>query len=41
MMFGVVFRLIGSNLEVNMLLADFGQKAGTNPFGFCSKFQIC
>ena len=36
-----VFRVIGSNLEENWFLADFGQKAWTNPLGFWSKFQIC
>ena len=41
MMFGVIFRVIGSNFEENRLLADFGQKAWTNPLGFWSKFQIC
>ena len=34
MMFGVVFRVIGSNLEVNWFLTDFREKGWTNPFGF-------
>ena len=41
MMFGVVFRVIGSDLEENWVLTDFCQKAWTNLFGFKSKFQIC
>ena len=41
MMFGVVFRVIGSKLEEIWFLAVFGQKAWTNPSGFSSKFQIC
>ena len=41
MMFGVIFGVIGSNFEENRFLADFGQKAWTNPLGFWSKFQIC
>ena len=41
MMFGVIFRVIGSNLEENWFLAGFGQKARTNPLGLWSKFQIC
>ena len=41
MMFGVIFRVIGSNFEENRFLADFGQKAWTNPLGFWSKLQIC
>ena len=41
MMFGVIFRVIGSNLEENWFFADFGQKAWTNPLGVWSKFQIC
>ena len=40
MMFGVVLRVIGSNLEEKWFLAVFGQKAWTNPLGFLSKFQI-
>ena len=40
-MFGLIFRVIGSNFEENSFLADFGQKAWTNPLGFCLKFQIC
>ena len=34
MMFGVIFRVIGSNIEENRFLADFGKKAWTNPLGF-------
>ena len=41
MMFGVVFRVIGSKVEEILFLAVFGQKAWTNPLGFWSKFQIC
>ena len=41
MMFGVVFRVIGSKVEENWVLAVFGQKAWTNPLGFWSKFKIC
>ena len=41
MMFGVVFRVIGSKVEEKFFLAVFGQKAWTNPLGFGSKFQIC
>ena len=41
MMFGVVFRVIGSKVEEIWFLAVFGQKAWTNPLGFWSKFQIC
>ena len=39
-MFGVVLRVIGSNLEENCFLVDFCQKAWTNLLGFWSKFQI-
>ena len=41
MIFGVIFRVIGSNFEENRFLGDFGQKAWNNPLGFWSKFQIC
>ena len=41
MMFGVVFRVIGSKMEGNCFLALFCQKPWTNPLGFWSKFQIC
>ena len=41
MMFGVVFRVIGSNVEEISVLVVFGKKAWTNPLGFLSKFQIC
>ena len=41
MMFGVILTVIRSNFEENRFLADFGQKAWTNPLGFMSKFQIC
>ena len=37
-MFLVVFRVTGSNLEEDCFLADFAQKAWTNPLGFWSKF---
>ena len=40
MMFGVVFRVIGSKVEGNWFLAVFGQKGRTNTLGFGSKFQI-
>ena len=40
MIFGVVFRVIGSNLEENLFLADFGQKAWTNPLGFWQNFKV-
>ena len=40
MIFGVVFRVIGSNLEENLFLADFGQKAWTNPLGFWQNFKF-
>ena len=33
MMFGVVFRVIGRNLEENWFFADFGQKPWTSPLG--------
>ena len=39
-MFGVVLKVIWSNLEEKWLLAVFGQKAWTNPLGFFWKFQI-
>ena len=39
MMFGVVFRVIGSKLEENWFLGVFGQKAWTNPLGFWSKIS--
>ena len=39
MIFGMVFRVIGSNLEENWFLVDFGQKTRTNPLGFCSKIS--
>ena len=41
MMFGVVFRVIGSKEEENWVLAVFGQKAFTTPLGFWSKFRSC
>ena len=41
MMFGVVFRVIGSKVEQSWFLAVFGKKAWTNPLGIWSKFQIC
>ena len=41
MIFGVVFRVIGSKVEQSWFLAVFGQKAWTNPLGIWSKFQIC
>ena len=41
MMSGVLFRVIGSKVEENWVLAVFGQKAWTTPLGFWSKFQIC
>ena len=41
MMFGVVFRVIGSKMQENWFLAVFGQKAWTNPLGFSSKFKSC
>ena len=41
MMFGVVFRVIRSNVEEISVLVVFGKKAWTNPSGFSSKFQIC
>ena len=41
MMFGVDFRVIGSKVEENWVLAVFGQKAWPNSLGFWSKFQIC
>ena len=41
MMFGFVFRVIGSKLEENWFLADVRQKAWTNPLRFLSKFEIC
>ena len=40
MMFGDVFRVIGSNLEENWFLADFGQKAWTNPWDFGQNFNF-
>ena len=39
MMFGVVLRVIGSNLEEKWFLAVFGQKAWTNPLGFLVKIS--
>ena len=39
-MFGVVLKVIWSNLEESWLLAVFGKKAWTNPLGFLWKFQI-
>ena len=41
MMFGVVFRVIGSNVEEMSVLVIFDKKAWTIPLGFWSKFQIC
>ena len=41
MMFGVFFRVIGSNVEEISVLVIFCKKAWTNPLGFWSKFQIC
>ena len=41
MIFGEVFRVIGSKVEQSWFLAVFGQKAWTNPLGIWSKFQIC
>ena len=38
-MFGVIFRVIGSNLEENWFLADFGQKAWTKPLGTLVKIS--
>ena len=40
MMFGVVFRVIGSKVAQNWVLAVLGQKVLSNPLGFLSKFQI-
>ena len=40
-MFGVVLKVIWSNLEESSLLAVCAKKAGTNPLGFLWKFQIC
>ena len=40
MMFGVIFRVIGSNFEENRFLADFGQKAWTNPWHCCQNFNF-
>ena len=40
-MFGGVFRVLGSRFKENWFLAVFGQKAWTNPLGFLIKFQIC
>ena len=46
MMFGVVFRVIGSKVEQSWFLAVFGKKAWTKvkisnlPLGIWSKFQI-
>ena len=34
MMFGVVFGVIGREVEENWVLAVFGQKAWTAPLGF-------
>ena len=39
MMFRVIFRVIASNFEENRFLADFCEKAWTNPLGFWSKFS--
>ena len=41
MMFGVVFRVIGSKLEENWFLGVFGQKAWTNPSGFWLRLDAC
>ena len=41
MMFGVVFRVIGSKVEEIWVIAVFRKKVWTNPLGFWSKFQIC
>ena len=41
MMFGVVFRVIGSYVEEISVLVIFVKKAWTIPLGFWSKFQIC
>ena len=39
MMFGVIFRVIGSNFEENRFLADFGKKAWTNPLWILVKIS--
>ena len=41
MMFGLVFRVIGSKVEEKLKIAVFGQKPWTNPLGFGSKIHIC
>ena len=40
MMFGVVFRVIGRNLEENWFLADFFKKSWTNPWDFGQNFKF-
>ena len=40
-MFGVVLKVIWSNLEESWFLTVFGQQGWTNPLGFWSKFKIC
>ena len=40
MMFGVVFRVIGSKVEESWFLAVFGQKHGLTPWEFGQNFKF-